>query len=170
MFAIHQTVTSLQRTYNIHPRTKLYSTLDEPNRMKSTYLTIHPSRNPSPQNRCRLKSVFLFYFPFWKAPVSHPPLPQFNQTFHKKLTGCHYPKYRFSPDIGEIHFKRGLRKRRKTGPTPPPLPMVANPAGRLGGPRPSMAWIRRPTPHAFLWDVLVLCGNPFLSQFRWSLV
>jgi hypothetical protein len=42
----------------------------------------------------------------FKAPVSHPPLSQFNQTFHKfKLTGRHYTKYRFSPDIGPTNVK-----------------------------------------------------------------
>jgi hypothetical protein len=47
--------------------------------MKSPYFTIHPGKNPPPQNGCWLKSVFVFL----KAPVSHPPLSQFNQTFHK---------------------------------------------------------------------------------------
>jgi hypothetical protein len=46
--------------------------------MKSAYFTIHPRKNPPPQNGCRLKSVSCL-----KAPVSHPPLFQFNRTFHK---------------------------------------------------------------------------------------
>jgi hypothetical protein len=46
--------------------------------MKSAYFTIHPGKNPPPQNGCQLKSIF-----FSKAPVSHPPLSQFNPTFQK---------------------------------------------------------------------------------------
>ena len=33
--------------------------LDESNRMKSAYFTIHPGKNPPPQNGCRSKSVFV---------------------------------------------------------------------------------------------------------------
>ena len=44
-----------------NPRTKSYPALDELNRMKSAYFTIHPGQNPPPQNDCRLKSVFLFF-------------------------------------------------------------------------------------------------------------
>jgi hypothetical protein len=47
--------------------------------MKSAYFTIHPGKNPPAQNGCRLKSGFSIF----KAPVSHPPLSQFNRTFHK---------------------------------------------------------------------------------------
>jgi hypothetical protein len=78
LFAIHQTATSLQRTYNLNPRSRWYPALDESNRMKSTYFIIYLGKNPPPQNGCRLKSVLLL-----KAPVSHPPLSQFNRTFHK---------------------------------------------------------------------------------------
>jgi hypothetical protein len=46
--------------------------------MKSTYFKINPGKNPPPQNSCWLKSVY-----FLKAPDSHPPLSQFNRTFHK---------------------------------------------------------------------------------------
>ena len=92
LFVIHQTVTSLQGTKNLNPRTRWYPVLDESYQMKSAYFTIHPGKNPPPQNGCRLKSVF------FKAPVSHPPLSQFNRTFTKP-TGRHYTKYRFSPDI-----------------------------------------------------------------------
>jgi hypothetical protein len=74
-FAIHQTATSLQGTYNLNPRTMWYMVLDESNRMKSAYFTIHPGKNPSPQNGCRL--IFL------RALVSHPPLSQFKRTFYK---------------------------------------------------------------------------------------
>jgi hypothetical protein len=48
----------------------------KPNEIRRFY--IHPGENPPPQNGCRLKSNF-----FSKALVSHPPLSQFNQTFHK---------------------------------------------------------------------------------------
>jgi hypothetical protein len=40
LFVIHQTATSLQRTYNLDPGTIRYPTLDESNWMKSTYFTI----------------------------------------------------------------------------------------------------------------------------------
>jgi hypothetical protein len=80
LFAIQQIATSLQRTDNLNPRTILYPALHEPNRMKSSYFIIHPGKNPPPQNGCRLKSVF---FIKKKAPVSHPPLSQFNRIFHK---------------------------------------------------------------------------------------
>jgi hypothetical protein len=60
MFAIHQTATSLQRTNNLNPRIRLYPTMDESNQMKSAYFTIHPDKNPPPQNGCRLKSVLFF--------------------------------------------------------------------------------------------------------------
>jgi hypothetical protein len=42
-----------------------------------------------------VKSVFVL---FLKALVSHPPLSQFNRRLFTKPTGCHYTKYRFSPD------------------------------------------------------------------------
>jgi hypothetical protein len=78
LFAIHQTATSLQRTNNPNPRTRWYPTLDESNWMKSAYFTIHPGKNPPPQNGCQLKSVS-----FFKAPVSYPPLSQCNWSFQK---------------------------------------------------------------------------------------
>ena len=46
LFAIHQTVTGLQWTNNLNPRTIWYLALDESNRMKSTYFTIRPGKNP----------------------------------------------------------------------------------------------------------------------------
>jgi hypothetical protein len=46
--------------------------------MKFGYFTFHPDKNPPPQNGGWLKSVL-----FLKAPVSHPPLSQFNRTFYK---------------------------------------------------------------------------------------
>jgi hypothetical protein len=62
MFAIHQTATSLQRTDNLNPRTICYPTQNESNRMESAYFAIHLGKNPPPQNGCRLKSGFYFYF------------------------------------------------------------------------------------------------------------
>jgi hypothetical protein len=38
---------------------------------------------------------------FPKAPISHPPLSQFNRSFAKP-TGRHYTKYRCSPDFAHI--------------------------------------------------------------------
>ena len=102
LFTIHQTATSLRHTVNLNPRTRWYPALDESNRMKSAYFTIHPGKNLPPQNGCRLKSIL-----FLKASVSHPPLSQFNRIL-KKPTGCHYTKYRFSPDIALIETKDEL--------------------------------------------------------------
>jgi hypothetical protein len=78
LFAIHQTASSLQWVDNLNLRTRWYLALDESNRMKSAYFTIHLGKNPPPQKGCELKSVF-----FFKAPVSHPTLSQFNWTFHQ---------------------------------------------------------------------------------------
>jgi hypothetical protein len=50
--------------------------------MKSAYFTMPPGKNPPPQNGFRLKSIFYFIL---KAPVSYPPLSQFNRTFHKTM-------------------------------------------------------------------------------------
>ena len=41
LLTIHQTATRLQRTYNLNPITIWYPALDESNRMKSAYSTIH---------------------------------------------------------------------------------------------------------------------------------
>jgi hypothetical protein len=62
MLAIHQTATSLQRTYNLNSRTKSYLVLDESKHMKPVYFTIHPGKIPSPQNGCRLNLLFFYYF------------------------------------------------------------------------------------------------------------
>jgi hypothetical protein len=94
MFVIHQTATNLQRTNNLNPTTRWYPTLDESNRMKSTYFTIHPSKNPPSQNGCWFKSVFLLHK--HRFHILHFP----NSTgLFTKPTGRHYTKYRFSPDI-----------------------------------------------------------------------
>ena len=94
MFAICRTVTSLQRPDNLNPRTIWYPALDELNRMKSTYFTIHPGKNLPPQNGCQLKSVF--FFKKRRFHILH--FPKLTGLFIKP-TGCHYTKYRFSPDI-----------------------------------------------------------------------
>jgi hypothetical protein len=62
--------------------------------MKSTYFTIHPDKNPPPQNGCRLKSAFcLLKHQFH---ILHFP----NSTgLFTKPTGRHYPEYWFSRDI-----------------------------------------------------------------------
>ena len=69
---------------------------------ETAYFTIHPDKNPPPQNGYWLKSVS-----FLKAPVSHPPLSQFNRTFHKTNRPLLHYKYRFSPDIGTRYSKVG---------------------------------------------------------------
>ena len=66
LFAIQQTATSLQRTCNLNPRTKLYPVLDESNWMKSIYFTINPGKNPPLQNGLPVEIRFLFQK---KAPV-----------------------------------------------------------------------------------------------------
>jgi hypothetical protein len=64
--------------------------------MKSAYFTIHPGKNPPPQNGCRLKSVI-----FLKHRVhisTFPTQPDFSQN--------HYTKYWFSPDIASLTSKK----------------------------------------------------------------
>jgi hypothetical protein len=48
--------------------------------------------------------VEIRFFFFLKAPVSHPPLSQFNRPFHKTNRSPLHIKYRFSPDIGFTTF------------------------------------------------------------------
>jgi len=95
LFTIHQTATSLQRAYNLNLRTRWYPTLDESNRMKTAYFTIHPGKSPPPQKGCQLKSSFFF----WKHRFHILQFPDSTGLFTKP-TGRHYTKYRFSPDIG----------------------------------------------------------------------
>jgi hypothetical protein len=78
MFAIHQIATSLQQTYNLNPRTRYYPALDESNRMKSACFTIHPRKNPPPQNDCRLKSGFVFESTGFTS-STFPVQPDFSQ-------------------------------------------------------------------------------------------
>jgi hypothetical protein len=100
MFAIHQTVTSLQQINNLNPIIRWYPALDESNRMKSTYFTIHPGKNPPPQNGCRLN-----FFLKHRFHILHFP----NSTgLFTKPTGHHYTKYQFSADIGLHHFWSGI--------------------------------------------------------------
>jgi hypothetical protein len=71
MFAIHQTITSLQLIIDLNPRIRQYLALDESNWVKSAYFIIHPGKSPPPQRSCRLKSIFysqkhrlhILYFP-----------------------------------------------------------------------------------------------------------
>ena len=63
--------------------------------MKSTYFTIHPGKNPTPQNGCWLKSFFFLKHRFH---ILH----FLNSTgLFTKPTGRHYTTYWFSPDIGQ---------------------------------------------------------------------
>ena len=78
LFVIHQTAINLQQINNLNPGTKWYPALDESNRMKLAYFTIHQGKNPPPQNGCRPKSDL-----FSNSTVSHPSLSQFNWTFDK---------------------------------------------------------------------------------------
>jgi hypothetical protein len=102
LFAIHQTATSLQRTYNLNPRTNWYPALDESNRMKSTYFTTHPSKNPPPQNGFQLKSFIDFNFNSnnkkHRFHILHFP----NSTgLFTKPASRHHTKHQFSPDIAQ---------------------------------------------------------------------
>ena len=85
LFAIHQTATSIQRTNNLNPRTIWYPALDESNRMKSAYFTIHPGKNPPPQNGCRLKSVF-FIKSAYTTSSTFPIQPDFSQNQPAAIT------------------------------------------------------------------------------------
>jgi len=61
--------------------------------MKSTYFTIHPGKNPPPQNGC---GWHLLVFCKHRFHILHFP----NSTgLFTKPTGRHYTTYRFSPDI-----------------------------------------------------------------------
>ena len=55
MFVVHQTAISLQCTKHLNPRTRWYPALHEPNRIKPTYVTSHPGKNPPPQSSYRLE-------------------------------------------------------------------------------------------------------------------
>ena len=88
MFAIHQTATSLQRTNNLNPRTRWYPALDESNRMKSAYFTIHHNssgKNPPPQNGDWLKSG-LFFKSTGFTSSTFPLQPDFSQNQPAAIT------------------------------------------------------------------------------------
>ena len=118
LFAIHQIVTNLQWTDNLNPRTKWYTALDESNRMKSPYFTIHPGKNPPLQSGCQLKSIFFKH----QFHILHFP----NSTgLFTKPTGRHYTKHRFSLGIARAksrdHKIVGAQKRVSKGrPKSPP--------------------------------------------------
>ena len=116
LFAIHQIATSLQPTYNLNPRTRRYPTLGESTQMKSVYFTIHPGKNPPPQNGCQLKPPFFsFFFQKHRFHILHFP----NSTrLFTKPTGRHYTKHQFSPDIASNASKKGRKP-----PPPPPWPL-----------------------------------------------
>ena len=101
LFTIHQTATSLQWTNNLNPRTKWYPALDESNRTRSVYFTIHPGKFPPPQNGCQLKSVFFFL----KHRFHNLHFPNLIGLFTNP-TGRHYTKYQFSPDIEVNTWKK----------------------------------------------------------------
>jgi hypothetical protein len=84
MFAIRQTATSLQRTYNLNPRTIWYPTVDESKRMKSACYTIHLSKNPPPKNACWLKSFFFKSTGFTSS--TSPIQPGFSQNQPAAIT------------------------------------------------------------------------------------
>ena len=107
MFAIHQPVTNLQRTDNLNPRHRWYLALHESNQMKSAYVTIHPDKNPPPQNGCQLKSVFFFFKSTGFTSSTFPIQPDFSQNQPAAIT----TKYPFSPDI---EFKQSSWKSKMT--------------------------------------------------------
>ena len=47
--------------------------LDESNRMKYAYFTIHPSKNPPPRNGCKLKFIFFKSASFTSSTFSIQP-------------------------------------------------------------------------------------------------
>jgi hypothetical protein len=97
------------RFERLKPRTRRYPALDESNRMKSAYFTIHPGKNPTSQNDFWLKSVFLESTGFTSSTF---PI---QSDFSKKPTGLHYTKYwtLISPSF----FRRGQTPRRTTHDT-----------------------------------------------------
>ena len=104
MFVIHQITTNLQRTDYLNPRTRWYPAIDESHRMKSAYFTIHNSKNPPPQNGCRLKSILLKKIQKHRFHILHFPNPigLFTKPIDRQFT-----KYRFSLDIaGESNYHR----------------------------------------------------------------
>ena len=64
LFAIYQTATSLQRTYNMNPKIKWYMVLDETNWVKSTYFTIHLGKNLLHKMVAGWNWVFYFFMFF----------------------------------------------------------------------------------------------------------
>ena len=65
----------------------MISGLDESNRLKSVYFTIHPGKNPPPQNGCRLKSILFIYFKSTGFTSSTFPIePDFSQNQPATIT------------------------------------------------------------------------------------
>ena len=110
LFAIYQTTTSLQRTYNLNPRTIWYPALDESNHMKSAYLTIHPGK-------ILLLKMVAFWNPFFFRKHRFHILHFSNSTrLFTKPTGRHYTKHRFSWTLGYAYvFSPCFQPRARAG-------------------------------------------------------
>jgi hypothetical protein len=59
--------------------------VDEANMMNSAYFTIHPGKNPPPQNGCRLKSVVFFKSTGFTS-STFPIQPDFSQNQPAAIT------------------------------------------------------------------------------------
>jgi len=87
LFAIHQIDTSLWQTDSLNPRIKWYMALDESNRMKFAFFTMHLGKDLPPQNHCRLQSVFFFYTKKHRFTSSTFPIqPDFSQNLPAAIT------------------------------------------------------------------------------------
>jgi hypothetical protein len=102
VFAIHRTATSLQRTYKINPRTRRYTALDESNRMKSVYFTIHLGKNPPLQESKWLHVEILFLHIYFKKHRFHIPHFPNSTGLFTKPTGRHYTKGRFTLGVKAV--------------------------------------------------------------------
>ena len=87
-----QTVTSLQQTYYLNPRTKWYPALDKSSGMKSAYFTIHLGKKSSSK---WLPVDIHCLFRKHQFHILHFPS---STRLSTKPTGRHYTKYRFSPE------------------------------------------------------------------------
>ena len=94
-FANTKPLQAYKWTTNLNPRTVWYPTLDESNRMKSVYFTIHPGAKPS-SSKWLLVEIHFFYK---KRQFHILHFPNSTGLFTKPI-GHHYTKYRFFLDIG----------------------------------------------------------------------
>jgi hypothetical protein len=108
LFAIHQTATSLQWSDYPNPRTRWYPALDESNRMKPAYFTIHLGKNPPPQNVCWLNSVFFSFKSTDFTSSTFPIQPDFSQNQPAAITlNTGSPRHRFiDSHIHQRHPRR----------------------------------------------------------------